>query len=406
MEQRAAPARPSWVRLFLPFACGYFLSYLFRTANAVVAEDLAAELGADAAALGLLTGAYMIGFAAMQLPLGLLLDRYGPRRVQSALLLVAAAGALWFALGSGIGALATARALIGAGVAGSLMAAFKNNVLWWPKERLAMVNSLMLVAGTLGAFAATTPMAALSGAFGWRAAFASLAAATVVVAVFIHLAVPERATQGTPERFRAQLEGLVTVFQDRFFWRLAPVSVAVQAVHAAYLSLWAGPWLRDVSGLDRAGVAAHLQVIPLAMIAGYLATGALAARLAMLGLSPVALVAVALALFLGNGALLLVPGIDAPALQWAAFGFLATAAVLPYSILSQAFPTALAGRVNTALNLLTFLAAFAAQWLIGIGVDAWGHRPALGLSLALCLAAYLWLLRPAAPAATPRRAAG
>jgi sugar phosphate permease len=141
MEQSSAAARPSWARLFLPFACGYFLSYLFRTANAVVAEDLAAELGADAAALGLLTGAYMIGFAAMQLPLGILLDRYGPRRVQSALLLLAAAGATWFALGGGIGALAAARALIGVGVAGSLMAAFKNNVLWWPKERLPMVTA-------------------------------------------------------------------------------------------------------------------------------------------------------------------------------------------------------------------------------------------------------------------------
>jgi predicted MFS family arabinose efflux permease len=267
-------------------------------------------------------------------------------------------------------------------------------------------NSLTLVAGTLGAFAATTPMAALSGAFGWRAAFASLAAVTVAVAVFIHLAVPERASPGAPERFRAQLEGLLTVFQDRFFWRLAPVSVAVQAVHAAYLSLWAGAWLRDVGGLDRAGVASHLQVIPLAMIAGYLVTGALAARLATLGLSPVALVALALALFLGNGALLLVPAIDAPYLQWAMFGFLATAAVLPYSILSQAFPTTLAGRVNTALNLLTFLAAFVAQWLIGVGVDAWGHRATLAVSLAVCLTALLWLLRGRAPGAAPRRAEG
>jgi sugar phosphate permease len=394
MEHPSLPAsRPSCAKLFLPFACGYFLSYLFRTANAVVAEDLAAELGADAAALGLLTGAYMIGFAAMQLPLGLLLDRFGPRRVQAALLLFAAVGAAAFALGTSIGALAAARALIGAGVAASLMAAFKNNVLWWPKERLPFVNSLMLVAGTLGAFAATTPMAALSGAYGWRAAFATLAGVTLLVALFIHAAVPDRPAQGAPERFRAQIEGLLTVFQDRFFWRLAPASVAVQAVHAAYLSLWAGPWLRDVSGLDRAGVAAHLQVIPLAMIAGYLASGALAARLPRLGISPVALVATALALFLVNGALLLVPAIDAPYLQWAAFGFLATGAVLPYSILSQAFPAAVAGRVNTALNLLTFLAAFAAQWVIGVGIDAWGHRPALGVSLAACLAAYLWLLR-------------
>jgi predicted MFS family arabinose efflux permease len=335
----------------------------------------------------------MIGFAAVQLPLGLLLDRYGARRVQSALLLLAAVGAAAFAAGEGLGALAGARGLIGAGFAGSLMAAFKSNAVWWPKDRLPFINSLMLVAGTLGAFAATTPMAALASAVGWRAAFGALAGLTLLVALFTFAAVPDLPGPGASERFRAQLEGLLAVFQDRFFWRLAPAAVAVQAIHSAYIGLWAGPWLRDVNGLDRAGVAAHLQVIPLAMIAGYLASGWLAARLPALGVSPLALVAIAIGLFVGNGALLLVPAIDAPYLQWAAFGFLATGGVLSFSILSQAFPPALAGRVNTALNLLTFLAAFAVQWLVGIGVDAWGHRPALGISLALCAAACLWLLR-------------
>jgi predicted MFS family arabinose efflux permease len=302
-------------------------------------------------------------------------------------------GAVGFAIGGDIVALASARTLIGIGFAGSLMAAFQNNVLWWPKDRLPFANSLMLVAGTLGAFAATTPMAALSAAYGWRAAFAILAALTFVAALYVHVAVPERPSQGKPERLAAQVQGLLTIFKDRFFWRIAPATVMVQAVQLAYLSLWAAPWLRDISGLDRAGVASHLQVIPLSMIAGYLVTGALASRLPQLGISPLAVVTVAIALFVLNGALLLVPAIDAPYVQWAAFGFLATGAVLSYAILSQAFPAALAGRANTALNLLTFLAAFVAQWLIGIGVDAVGHRAALGISIGVCLAAGLWLLR-------------
>src|SRR5690606_7324920 len=159
----------------------------------------------------------MIGFAAMQLPLGLLLDRYGPRRVQAALLVVAAVGAVRFAIGGDIVALASARTLIGIGFAGSLMAAFQNNVLWWPKDRLPFANSLMLVAGTLGAFAATTPMAALSAAYGWRAAFAILAALTFVAALYVHVAVPERPSQGKPERLAAQVQGLLTIFKDRFF---------------------------------------------------------------------------------------------------------------------------------------------------------------------------------------------
>jgi sugar phosphate permease len=388
-----SPPRPHWARLFLPFAFGYFLSYFFRTANAVVAEDLARDIGADAAALGLLTGAYMIGFAAMQLPVGILLDRYGPRRVQTALLSAAALGALGFALADGILGLALARGLIGAGVAACLMSAFKNNALWFARERLPVVNNLTLVAGTLGAFAATTPMAALAGALGWRGAFAALAAVTLLGALFVHLAASEPPAARAGESLAEQIAGTAAIFRDRFFWRVAPVAFAVQAIHAAYISLWAGPWLHDLAGLDRAGVATHLQVIPLAMIAGYLATGFLAARLPARGISALALVAVAVGLFLVNGALMLVPALDSPYLQWAAFGFLATASVLPYSILAQAYPAALSGRVTTALNLLTFIAAFAAQWLIGIAIDAAGHRAALALALLPCVAAWLWLLR-------------
>ena len=78
---------------FLPFAAGYLLSYVYRTVNAVVGPRIAAELGIDLAALGVLTSAYFAGFVAMQIPAGIMLDRLGPRRVQSALLLVAALGA-------------------------------------------------------------------------------------------------------------------------------------------------------------------------------------------------------------------------------------------------------------------------------------------------------------------------
>ena len=88
-----------WLRVFLPFAAGYYLSYLLRTVNAVIAPELTRELALSAADLGLLTSAYLLAFAAFQIPLGLLLDRHGPRRVEAGLLLVAAAGTLLFAFG-------------------------------------------------------------------------------------------------------------------------------------------------------------------------------------------------------------------------------------------------------------------------------------------------------------------
>jgi MFS family permease len=108
------------VRVLLPFAAAYFLSYLYRSVNAVIAPDLVSDFALSAAELGLLTSAYFLTFAAFQLPLGLLLDRFGPRRTDAALLLIAALGGMVFALAHGLPLLILGRALIGLGVSGSL----------------------------------------------------------------------------------------------------------------------------------------------------------------------------------------------------------------------------------------------------------------------------------------------
>ncbi len=122
-------------RVFVPFACGYFLSYLYRVINAVIAPDLVAELRLDAAELGFLTSAYFLTFALFQLPLGMLLDRFGPRRTEAALLMFAALGAFVFATASDIGGLVAGRALIGFGVSACLMAAFKAFRIFFAAEQ-------------------------------------------------------------------------------------------------------------------------------------------------------------------------------------------------------------------------------------------------------------------------------
>ncbi len=391
--------------LFLPFAAGYFLSWLFRTVNAVIADDLSASLGLDPAALGLLTSAYFIAFAAVQLPIGILLDRFGPRRVEAALLVVAAAGALLFSLAESLPVLAAARALIGLGVAACLMAAMKNSVIWWPKQRLPLINGLILAAGGLGAFAATTPVHALLGLMDWRGVFQVLALLTLANALYVWLAVPE--APGDPPRIgglAAQLRGVAVVYRSRFFWRLTPVTVLVQATFMSYLGLWAGPWLRDIDGFGRDEVAWHLQLIPITMTIGYIVTGGLTERLSRLGLRPIAVAGTLMGLFAVNQATLLVPGLVPTPIHWALFGFLGSASALSYSILTQGFPSELAGRVTTALNLLTFVGAFLAQSGVGAviaafpggtgGFDPAGHRLAVAVLLVMTLAAFAWFLWP------------
>jgi uncharacterized membrane protein len=122
--RRSAESRtPRWSRIvfvFLPFAAGFYLSYLFRTINALISAPLTSELGLSAGSLGLLSSVYFLSFAAAQIPIGILLDRHGPRKVQSALLLLAAAGAVLFGASGTFLPLVVARAMIGLGVAASL----------------------------------------------------------------------------------------------------------------------------------------------------------------------------------------------------------------------------------------------------------------------------------------------
>lgn len=413
MTEHERPSVPYRIlRVFAPFAVGYFMSYLFRTVNAVIADELTASLGVTAAGLGFLTSAYFLAFGAFQVPLGILLDRYGPRRIETALLLVAAAGAALFAVGDGLATLAAGRALIGVGVSACLMAAITANVAWWPVERLPLVNGLFLAAGGLGAVFATTPVRALMTVTDWRGLFLALAVVTTACAALLYAVVPERprrggANQGTNGRatWGAMLRGTGRVFSSPVFWRLAPASVVVQGVFMAYMALWAGPWLRDVEGFDQTAVATHLQYAAMAMVAGYtgfaLATDALRRR----GMSPATVASAGLLL-----ATLVLVAMEAglpvpPVVSWVLYPLFASASVLVYSVLSQNFPVELAGRVNTAANLLMFAVAFSLQWGLGSVIGAFppgpqggyapeGHRLALLIVVALQATALLWQMWP------------
>ena len=269
-----------------PFAGGYFLSYLFRSVNAVAAPDLVEDIGLSAADLGLLTAVYFLAFAAAQLPLGVLLDRFGPRRVQSCLLLSAALGALVFATGQSSEVLMLGRAMIGLGVAGGLMASFKAIVLWMPKERIPLVNGCFMACGGIGAMSATAPVEAVLQIADWRDLFLGLAAVTSVASAAIFLVVPERGGGAPAESLAEQARVLKRIFGHRLFWRLAPLNCAVGATRFALQGLWAGPWLRGVAGLDRVEIADHLFVLAGAMTLGMLMTGVLVELGRRVGLAP------------------------------------------------------------------------------------------------------------------------
>jgi len=392
------------LRLLLPFAAGYFLSYLFRTINAVLSPDLVAELNLAADDLGLLTAAYFITFAAAQLPLGVMLDRYGPRRIEAALLCIAALGAIMFALGESRLELIIGRGLIGLGVSACLMAAFKAFTQWFEPIRLPLFNGIIMAAGGLGALTATVPIQAALTLTDWRGVFLLLATLALITSLFIFKAVPDATPTAPNESLASQLRGIKSIFTDSRFWKVAPLVMLSQASFISVQSLWSGPWLQHVAGMDRASTADTLLLIASAMMLGFLGMGFLAERLARIGIPAMQVSAAGMSLFmLVQAMIILLPGEGWFVAAWILFGFFGTSGIIQYAALSQQFPRNLAGRVNTALNLLVFACIFFLQWITGVIIELWpkssmalyppqSFQAAFGLLLTLQVAALVWFL--------------
>jgi MFS family permease len=388
----------------LPFSFGYLMSYLFRTVNSVIAPDLIAELHLDEAGLGLITSAYLYAFTLFQLPLGLLLDRYGPRKVQTVLLAVAGLGSLVFALSHDVATLALCRAVIGLGLSGGLMAAFKANALWLPAARVPLANSIVVAFGGLGVFAATTPSDAMASAFGWRSLFFLLAAVMVVVSACVWWMAPhgDGSVAGQPRRsWLAQLRDIGPIFAQPSFWRIVPMIALVSGGFIAVQSLWAARWLTDVRLLDRGAVAANLMAMAVTFSAGSLLTGFVADWAGRRGIGLKAVIAWSF-LVLGVAELGLI--FNAPLPAWVLVGALGLAGSgtnLAYVVLAEQFGPAMAGRAQTSLNLLLFLAAALIQsgigWVLDFLVES-GLSPhavtnyamVLGLLLVLQFVTVIW----------------
>jgi predicted MFS family arabinose efflux permease len=358
------------LRIYLAFAGAYFLSYLLRMVNAVISPDLTRDLGLSASALGLLTSAYPIAFMAMQLPLGILIDRYGPRNVEGSLLAIAALGALLFGLADSASGLLVARALIGVGVSACLMAALNGFQRWYPVEKRPAMTGWIMVAAGLGGIFATTPVEWGLSVVGWRAVFYVLAALACLASVAIWLLVPATARGAEGEPLRDQAAGVVEVVATARFLRIAPIMGVNMGAFMAIQGLWSVPWMMEVDGLGRSGAALVLLAMGVVMLACYVLLGVFTEGLARRGIGHGLLFGVGMALSLLAYAAIALRVPMPPLVAWSLYGGGITVSSFSFNLLAQSVPLARVGRVTTALNLIIFLGHVLAQWGVGVAVDA------------------------------------
>lgn len=411
MSLRPAMRPAAVVLMFLAFAFAYFFSALLRAVTATLAPVFSAELQLAAGQLGLLAGAYFLGFSSMQLPLGSALDRWGPRRVLLGFLGVAVAGCLAFAQARNLAELLLARLLIGVGVSACLMApltCFRHRLS--PAAQLR-ANSWMLMTGSLGMLASTLPVQWLLPSLGWRGLFMGVAGLLLLAMALLALAVPRdragacalpAATLASmpPSAAAPPTQGYRAVFRHPAFVRVAPLGVVVYGGMVAMQSLWIGPWLTQVGGQPPAGAAQGLFVVNLAMLLAFLCWGLAMPRLIRAGWAGERLIALAWPLGPLCLAINLWRGSEAGAGAWALWCVLTSVVTLSQPAVGQAFPAALAGRALSAFNLMIFIGVFAVQWSIGLAIDglrgagwsaAQAHRLAFAGFLVLCVLAGLWL---------------
>jgi len=395
--------------VLLPFAAVFALCNYYRTVNAVLAPDLIAAFNLSAGQLGLLISVYFLVSAFFQAPLGLLMDRFGPRRVQGTLIAIAGLGALVFALGESWPVLIAGRAILGVGAAGGLMTSLMAVTLWFPAPRWPVFNGLVLSLGNLGSLLATLPTQFLLDFVDWHHLLVGAALLSFVGCALLFLGVPEK--EGPPKRatLAEQLQGMAAIYRDRLFWRFAPLYLATTGSTMAFQSLWAGPWLHDVARLDADAVATHLLALSLLQICSYFLIGWVATELGKRNVPLVRIVIAGAAIYIASLTPLLLPtGLGA----WSVLlgiGLISNVNTLCYPILSRHFPPGMTGRATTALNSFFFVGAFLVQFMIGevidlVPADTPGHYPvhayelAFAVMIALQLSGWLWCLVP------PRRA--
>lgn len=377
--------------IFSAFALAFFISYGLRSVNAVLAPDLVAEFSLSAGDLGAMSSAYFVAFAAMQLPLGIWLDRYGSRRIEAGLLLIAAMGCALFAFGHQVGHLWLGRALIGAGMAACLMAALKAFRFWFPAHLQQRLAAWILVCGTSGALLSTVPVSMFAQAYGWRMCFLLAMALVLSCSLYLWLALPRDEEVAAAKLAAAGRGGNMDlgyreVFRSRFLRATMPALVLFQGGFLALQTLWAGPWMTRVLKLNPTETAQALMFFNAVLVSGFLVIGWAAPRLAARGWSGPKLMRAAALITLATEAAILTLTHSWAWIFWLLLAASSTMFTLLQTEIALSFPARLSGRAYTGTNLLLFGGTFALQSGFGGLVDlaaAFGYEGVKSFQAAL-----------------------
>ena len=394
------------LRVFMSFALAYVISYAFRSINAVISPELIRDLQLSHTELGFLSSAYFVGFGMTQIPVGLALDRFGPRLTEITLMTFAIIGALIFAFADQFITLVIGRVFIGIGVSACLMSAFSGFRNWFPSEQQGQLASAMLVFGTFGALMTSWPVHVVLPWIGWRGVFIMMAGLSALAIAILYIGLPIKIQQVTgtfdqSDKASLSWESYRPILTNAFFWRVLPLGVFCYGGFIAIQTLWFSPWLIQVMDYSATTTAQILFGFNAVLLCAYLMNAWILPKLAHIGINTMrymtwmvgASIVFQACAFYWRG-----PWVWA---WWYLVAIACASYVLAQSLIVTYFPKSFSGRVSTTYNLSLFIGAFIVQWGIGylvdLGIDAgWSQASsfdvALGVLLMAQAIAYLWFL--------------
>ncbi len=398
MEKNILPIKKA-VFIFFVFACGYFISALLRAITATLSPLLTTEFNLTAGNLGLLAGGYFLGFATMQLPLGYLLDRHGPKKIVSSFLLIAIIGTVAFALAQSFSGLLISRILIGVGVSACLMAPLTGYRIWFADEYQQRANAWMLMVLSMGFVFSTLPVQILLPIIGWRWIFGLISILILIVIALTLLFIPKWKTDNNNEKKNAG--SLSDVWKNNFFRSTIPLGLFNYGGMVAVQTLWAGPWMIRVAGYNPLESATGLFWINVTMLFAFFIFGYILPKVSKLGFKTMKLIKFGLPISYLSLFIIIISGENAGAIYFTIYLLTSIVLTLTQPAVALSFPTSLAGKSLTSFNLLIFVGTFIMQWGIGLVIDfcqllgkseVQSFKISFTVYLIICIFSYLYFL--------------
>jgi len=399
MEKNILPIKKA-VLIFFVFACGYFISALLRAITATLSPLLTLEFNLTAGDLGLLAGGYFLGFASMQIPLGYLLDKHGPKKIVSSFLLIAIIGTAAFAFAENFSSLLISRILIGVGVSACLMAPLTGYRIWFADEYQQRANAWMLMVLSMGFVFSTLPVQILLPIIGWRWIFGLIAILIFFVIILTSLFIPSWDTEVKNNKEK-NVGSLSDVWKNKFFRSTIPLGLFNYGGMVAIQTLWAGPWMVRVAGYTPLQSATGLFWINITMLFAFFLFGYILPKITKLGLESMKLMKIGLPISYLSLFVIIISGESAGAVQFTIYLLTSIVLTLTQPAVALSFPTSLAGKSLTSFNLLIFVGTFLMQWGIGLIIDLsqfYGKGEILSFQISffvyliICIFCYLYFL--------------